>query len=207
MRTELLDTKGVGSVRKTAVVIACGGMSKRFGTDKTVEVLGGETLLDRAVRLAERYNGLLALAIREKQGRVPDKAVKLVDHEPELGPISALRSGFEFAEREFCTHVLLLACDQPFLPPDLATRLHTEIGSAGAALPRSGGHDQPMAALWRCDQNALKNYLASGERSLWRFAETVGATRVDWDDNDGSSFSDIDNRDHLEAARERIERM
>ena len=47
MTTGPLSTGPVGDI---SVIILAGGESRRFGRDKTSVVLGGETLLERAVR-------------------------------------------------------------------------------------------------------------------------------------------------------------
>ena len=171
---------GSRSLPNFAVVIACGGLGKRFGADKAQQELGQETLLSRSIRLAKRYGTSIALAARNQRMPGSGDLPVLVDDQPDLGPISALASGFAFAAQEGATHVLLLACDHPFLPRDLAERLVAAIGDAGVAIPVSHGQDQNMAALWRCDRAALETYIAGGGRSLWRFAETVGMNRVEW---------------------------
>lgn len=189
---------------KFATIIACGGAGKRFGEDKALQLLAGETLLARAIRIARSYGCPIALAARNAEIPGSESLPVLLDEQPDLGPISALASGFAFSVRGDCSHVLLLACDQPFLPDDLAKRLADAIGDNGVAIPVSNGHDQNMAALWRCAPNKLKDYIAGGGRSLWRFGESVGITRVNWDDSDADSFTDIDDRVQLAAAEERL---
>lgn len=191
-------------MQKLAVIVACGGISKRFGEDKTAQMLEGETLLDRSVRIAKKYGGSIALAARSDAVHGPGDIPLLIDEQPEIGPISALASGFDFAEQNGCSHILLLACDQPFLPADLADRLEAAIGDAGVAMPISADKDQNMAALWRCDRAALQEYIAGGGRSLWKFAEQVGKVRVEWDECGADPFADIDDRSQLAAAEKRL---
>lgn len=188
-----------------ATVIACGGIGRRFGGDKSQQLLAGKTLLARSIDLARRYNGPTALAGRTEL--MPDEGIPvLVDEQQGIGPISALSSGFAFAAQNGCTHVLLLACDQPFLPEDLAPRLIAAIGNAGVAMPVSGGHDQNMAALWRSDVAQLRDYIAGGGRSLWKFGEDVGIRRVEWDVAGPDPFTDIDDRSQLAEAEDRLKR-
>ena len=191
---------------KHATVIACGGLGSRFGGDKAQQMLAGKTLLSHAISLARQYGGPIALAGRSGVNSDWDGIPFLVDEQPGIGPISALSSGFAFAAREGCSHLLLLACDQPSLPDDLATRLTASIGSYGVAIPVSDGHDQNMAALWRCEAQGLENYIAAGGRSLWKFAERVGITRVEWRTEEVDLFADIDDRTQLAKARERFRR-
>ena len=187
-----------------ATIVACGGTAERFGADKRQEALGGQTLLERAIAKAAAYGGPVALAVRERAHAPETHLPVLVDPQDDLGPIGALASGFDFAETSGCAQVLLIACDQPFLPTDLPRRLSHALGDAGVALPVSAGHDQNMAGLWRCDRQALDAYLASGQRSLWGFAEQVGIARVEWDEQGADPFADIDTQADLIAAQARI---
>ena len=194
----------IGTVTNFATTIACGGDGQRLGGDKAGQALGGMTLIERAVWLARDWGGPVALAVRN-DGAEPDTDLPvLVDPAPDLGPIGALASGFAFAKECDASHVLLIACDQPFLPADLPARLAAAIGDAGVALPVSAGHDQNMAALWRCDGPALTSYIDGGNRSLWGFAEVVGITRVAWECEGADPFADIDTQADLSAAEARL---
>ena len=187
-----------------ATIIACGGDARRFGADKSLQKLGGTSLIERAIALAETWGGPVALAVRHGDRVMHPRLAVRQDAAPDLGPVGALASGFAFAGEESCSHVLLIACDQPFLPADLPHRLADAIGDAGVALPVSAGHDQNMAALWRADERALATYLDKGRRSLWGFAEEVGIVRVPWSEDEGDPFADIDTRDDLAAAEARL---
>ncbi len=194
----------IDSMTDFATIIACGGRAARFGADKRRQVLGGQTLLQRAIARTAAYGGPVALAVRERAQVPHTRLPVLVDPQGDMGPIGALASGFAFAREAGCGHVLLIACDQPFLPADLPQRLARSLGDAGVALPVSAGHDQNMAGLWRCDRQELDAYLGSGRRSLWGFAEQVGIARALWDDEDADPFADIDTPADLIAARTRI---
>lgn len=188
-----------------ATIVACGGLGRRLGADKAVQELGGITLLDRAIALATSFGGPVALAVRQGQQLAGRDYEQLADGTPQEGPVSALESGFRFAEAQQCSHLLMIACDQPFLPADLLERLKAAIADKGVAVPVSDGHDQYMAALWKVDRPALVSYIAAGGRALWRFAETVGMARVPWPSDSGEDcFTDIDDAASLAEAEARI---
>lgn len=187
-----------------ATIVACGGAGRRLGWDKPSRVLAGKALIERAIEQAAAFGGPAALAVAGT-GRFSEHGLpQLPDDPPDIGPIAALRSGFRFAHDVNCSHLLMIGCDQPFLPDDLVERLRTAIGTHGAAVPVSHGRDQYMAALWRVNLLALEGYIASGERSLWRFAETVGMTRLEWEDSQADPFADIDDAEALASAEARI---
>lgn len=185
-------------------VIACGGEGRRFGGPKWNAELGGSSLIAHVMTKAQVYGAPIALAVREGMDPGAEDVPLLVDDSRDIGPVSALLSGFRHAREHGRAAVLLLACDQPFLPDDLAKRLLSTLGDAGVAAPRAGDHDQLMAAMWRVDLPSLEDYVASGGRSLWRYAEMRGLVRVEWDAKPlEDPFADIDDRASLEAAEER----
>lgn len=124
----------------------------------------------------------------------------LVDQTAEIGPISALVSAFSFAERAGRSHVLLVACDMPFLPAGLLAHLGTSIGDAAVAMPESSGKLQPMAALWRTDGERLNAYVQEGGRSPRGFAHAVGMIAVHWPPTDHDPFRSINTREDLNWA-------
>lgn len=186
-------------------IVACGGKGRRLGGDKPSRELGGIALVDRAIALATSFGGPVALAVRKGQNIPTCNFEQLIDQLPDAGPVSALASGFRFAASQGASHILMIGCDQPFLPTSLAQCLIAAIGHGGAAVPVSLGRDQYMAALWRVDPVALDRFTGSGGRALWRYAASVGMVRVPWPDNGGpDDFADIDDRPAFEAAERRL---
>lgn len=186
-------------------IIACGGEGERIGGGKPQRVLAGKTLLERALDQASEFGAPTALAARQGMDISNTALPCLVDEAHHMGPVAALKSAFSFAQIHGATHALLIGCDQPFLPADLATRLLATIGNAGAAIPETGGQPHFMAGLWRADVNALDSYIAKGGRSLWRFSEQVGRVLVRWLPKDGEDpFTDIDDPAALERAEKRL---
>lgn len=188
-----------------ATVVACGGIGQRMNADKASLRLAGVTLADRAIVQAQSFGGPVALSVRPGQRLASHDLPELTDETENLGPISALESGFRFASDNGRSHLLMIGCDQPFLPLDLAERLCAAIGDHGVAVPFSGGHGQYMAALWKVDPTGLQAYVARGGRALWRYAEAIGMATVPWpDDNGRGPFADIDDPAALAEAERRI---
>ena len=188
--------------QRPAIVIAAGGRGSRIGGDKAERLLGGRRLIDHAVLWARAQGDCLAVSVR---GALDVAGVALLpDREPDLGPVSALRSAIAFAAANGRDHVLLLGCDMPFLPGDLTPRLQAAIGGAAAALPRTDGHLQALAGLWRTELVTLEQWIAAGGRSLWRYADHAGMVAVDWPRGDCDPFTSIDTPADLAAAELRL---
>ncbi|HEY6870882.1 MAG TPA: NTP transferase domain-containing protein, partial [Novosphingobium sp.] len=143
---------------RPAIVIAAGGAGLRLGGNKPARVLAGRSLLDHMLGWARASSDCLALAVASgggTRGGLP----MLPDARPDLGPIAALASAFAFATAQGRSHVMLVACDMPLLPADLAPRLAAAVGAFAAAIPATDGLLHPLAALWRADEKRLAAYI------------------------------------------------
>ncbi len=178
-----------------------------MGGSKPLRRLGELTLLRHACDWAMARSDYVALAVREA-GQLFDEGLPLlIDRHTGIGPISALASAFDYALAVGREHVLVIGCDQPFLPDDLVARLSAAIGDHGAAMPTSLGREQPLATLWRADRGALTEYLAKDGQSLWGFARRVNAVTVEWETEPGCDpFFNINDPMALEEAERRFRR-
>jgi molybdopterin-guanine dinucleotide biosynthesis protein A len=147
------------------IVILAGGEGRRIGGGKPQLLLGGETLLDRALRRARNWSGEVLVAARTGGDIADDPAIE--------GPLGGVAAALALAG-----DVLTIPCDMPFLPDDLPRRL---VSDATVTVAASGGRPHPVCALWKAAaRNALPAYLATGRRSLTGFAEAAGYAAVEW---------------------------
>ena len=186
---------------KIAVVILAGGMGRRIGGQKPLRLLGGKRLIDRAQAQAEQWSKIVAVAVRSI-GQVEGNALSCIRDVDEIeGPLAGLAAALRFAGDSGCEAVLTIPADMPFLPADLRDRLSARIGSAAAAVARSGGRLHPVCGLWRVSAfEALPAYLKSGRRSLKDFAAAVGFEVADWSDETVDSFFNINSAEDLAHA-------
>jgi molybdopterin-guanine dinucleotide biosynthesis protein A len=92
--------------------------------------------------------------------------------EPGLGPLGGLAAALRHAGERGFAQVLSAGVDVPDLPHDLAATLAGE----GSAIVES----QPVVGLWPASAApALEAFLNGGGRSLYRFADHIGARRVE----------------------------
>lgn len=190
------------------IIIAAGGEGRRLGGAKPDRQLGGRSLLAHAIARAAPQSDCLAIAVRDPAQVATGGLPLLCDAAPGLGPISALASAFRFAAQQGRARALLIGCDQPFLPLDLAATLTAAlagaIGNQRVAMPVCEGKFQPLAALWQVDEAALADYIAGGGRSLWRFAAQRGVVHVAWpvDSDAPDPFANINDPATLAAAEQ-----
>jgi molybdopterin-guanine dinucleotide biosynthesis protein A len=125
-----------------AGVIVAGGRSTRFGeADKAVADLAGTPMIRRvADRLATVGDELVINGRRGQRDaietaldgiRVPTRYAP--DPEPDQGPILGIRTGLAATEADCAA---LVACDMPFVDPDLLEYLFEQVAGYDAAVPR-----------------------------------------------------------------------
>jgi len=134
-------------------VLLAGGQSLRMGGgDKSLRVLGGETILARIIARARPQVAELALNAngdpeRFKEYGLPVLADGIAGF---VGPLAGILAGLDWAAGRGASHVVSFATDAPFLPLDLVARLvaAAEADKAGIACAQSQGRLHPVFGLW-----------------------------------------------------------
>ena len=164
-----------------AVVILAGGSGQRIGGGKPLKPLGGERLVDRALRQARSWSDTIAIAVRDPRQVQPIDAA-LIHDEPQFeGPLGGLIAALRFADNAGRDLLLAIPTDMPFLPRNLCDKLAQALAGHGCALASSGGHVHPVCALWRtASLDHVHPYVAGEDRSLKGFARAVGSIEVEW---------------------------
>lgn len=182
-----------------AVLVLAGGEGRRIGGGKPLRILGGETLLARALASARHFSDRIAIAADVAEIGPQDVPV-LADLPDCPGPLGGLAAGLAWAGD---ARLLTLPCDMPFAPADLLERLGAV--DAPAVVATSGGFLHPVCALWAPSVlNAVPAYRDAGRRSLKGLAETVGQVAVEWAVEPFDPFFNINTEDDLATAEARL---
>lgn len=175
-------------IDRLAVVVVAGGEGRRMGGDKPLRRLAGVSLIARALGRARSYGPQVAVAVRTPDQVAGEADAPLLCDRPGLaGPLAGLASGLEFARDAGARRLMIMPCDMPCLPHDLAARLDGALEApARMAAPCRGGRVHPACSVWdvACGDE-LPAYVASGRLSLMGFGEWVGMREVpceDWGD-------------------------
>ena len=147
--------------------IIAGGMSRRFGGDKAVALLGGKALIDHAIdALAPQVDALVMV------GRTWGGHSSVDDHPFSCGPLSGLCAALRSARDQGHDHVLTAGCDVLPIPPTLRGALEGD-GPAVVAGQRLLGYwpsamAEPLEAHIRAQTDySLRHWIAlSGARSV-----------------------------------------
>lgn len=113
-----------------------------MGRDKTRFTIGGETLLERTVRvLGEVADEVLVVG----PGAAPASARSLPDAPERTGPLAGLLAGVRAMT---AAHAIVVASDHPYLDSRCLHFLAELATSFEAVVPRRNGHPQPTHAVY-----------------------------------------------------------
>ena len=203
-----------GSPEGMACIVLAGGRSLRLGREKAREELGGESLLDRAVRRLDPLTTeiIVVVAPGREESLLPDqpgpKVATVVDLHPGRGPLAGIYAGLS-AARSF--HGLVVACDMPFLNVRLLRHIMEVRGSHDVIIPRYGGQLEPLHAIYskRC-LGPIRAVLDGGENRIVAFLPGMDVRYVDEEeirrfDKEHLSFFNVNTQADLELARSLLE--
>jgi molybdopterin-guanine dinucleotide biosynthesis protein A len=165
--------------------VLAGGQSSRFGSDKALAALGGQTLLARAVTSLEAQCDSVIVVGR---GDLADRP------RAGMGPLGGINAALHHAVSQGYTEVLTCGVDCGGL--DSETR--TQLVPAPAYVA-----DQPVIGLWPASAApALDAFLAAdAKHSMRAFAEMIGARPVIL----SAKTANINTREDLASAQEQID--
>jgi len=181
-------------------LILAGGLGRRMGgNDKGLVQMAGKPLVAHVIeRLAPQVDGLLISANRNIEAYCGFGHPVVADIiEGFAGPLAGMHAGLSA-----CTTPLLVtaACDSPFLPADLVSRLRAGLGDALVAVPRTEDGLQPTFALMRREAlEAIETFLATGGRGIQAWCKEVPLSIVDFPDT--AAFANINTPEELVACR------
>jgi molybdopterin-guanine dinucleotide biosynthesis protein A len=176
------------------VAIQAGGKSTRMGRDKSFVSFGGRPMIE-VVR--DHVFGLGEELILISNNPEPYAYLDLPiygDIYPNSGPLGGIHSALTHATYP---HVLMVACDMPWLNHDLLTHLISLRETADIVVPLWHKFPEPLHAVYskRCIAPVEQN-LKAGDLKITRFYGYVDVRYVNQDtitrfDPEGRSFTNI----------------
>lgn len=130
--------------RMTGVILA-GGKSTRYGTNKALAEMKGIRLIDRAVRILASVFPRLILVTNTPQDYAYLQIPMFEDLIKGLGPIGGIYTGLNSMSDPAGFFV---ACDMPFINPDLVRHMVRIANDYDAVVPKVGWKIEPLHALY-----------------------------------------------------------
>ena len=175
-------------VPPTFGLVLAGGLARRMGGgDKARIAIAGVTILQRVLdRLIPQCSRTIINANGDP-ARFADTGLAVVaDSVPDFaGPLAGILAGLDWAAAQApdCDWLLSVPGDCPFLPRDLAARLHRARIAAGSPLAcaRSGQWRHPVVGLWPVAlREDLRRALGDGLRKIEVWTDRHGVAIADW---------------------------
>lgn len=139
----------------TVGLLLAGGLARRMGGgDKSLRLVGGQTMLRRVIETLRPQVAALVLNANGDPARFAEFGLPVVADGIGgfAGPLAGILAGLDWAaaNRPDCAMVASVATDAPFLPGDLVARLAAGIEHEGAdlACAASNGQPHPVIGLW-----------------------------------------------------------
>ncbi|MBN4056165.1 molybdenum cofactor guanylyltransferase [Rhodothermus sp. AH-315-K08] len=135
-------------------VVAAGGRSTRFGTDKATYVFEGQRMVDRLAGIAGPVSKRVMVGLPPTEHSHPagwsqlsEEYTIVRDHPAGIGPMGCLRASLSRADTPW---ILLVACDLPSLGTDHLQLLLDAARDDTAAVVAVGseGFPEPLCALY-----------------------------------------------------------
>ena len=196
----------------TLGAVLAGGLARRMGGgDKPLRPLAGRPLLRHVLDRVAPQVAAVVLNANGDPTRFADYALPVVpDGLPDNpGPLAGVLAALDWAaeRRPDLPWVLTAPGDCPFLPLDLAERLHAAREAAGVPLACAGveGRTQPPIGVWPVSlRSALREALLGGERKIDRWTARFGCAVAEWPAGPLDPFFNANAPDDLAAAEEAL---
>ncbi len=117
-----------------SAIILAGGKSRRMGRDKAFLELDGKPLIEHVIQRVAQVCDDIIIVANDTLAYAPFGLCVVSDVHPGKGSLGGIYSGLQAAHTLF---VLAVACDMPFLNPDLLRYLISLAPQADVVVPRA----------------------------------------------------------------------
>lgn len=127
-----------------------GGRSTRMGAPKAMLPFGGETMLQRVVRLLGMVVSPIVVVAAQDQvlPELPSGVLVARDEREQKGPLEGLRAGLS-ALPDSTGAAYVTSCDVPLLVPAFVERMIALLGDYEIAVMKIDGFHHPLSAVYR----------------------------------------------------------
>jgi molybdenum cofactor guanylyltransferase len=198
-------------ISPTLGLVLAGGLARRMGGgDKARLAIGGASILQRVLARIGPQCEAVILNANGDPARFADTGLPVVaDSIPDFaGPLAGILAGLDWAavNAPHCKSLLSVPGDCPFLPKNLAARLHAARAAAGTALAcaRSGEWRHPVVGLWPIDlrEDLRRALVDDGLRKIESWTARHGVAIADWPVDPVDPFFNVNTPDDAARAEE-----
>ncbi len=157
------------------LVILAGGESRRMGLPKHLLPTSGGTVIEHLIgKLSSLF--LETLVVGRKLNVEGEECRIVEDARPEQCPLVGIYSGLCAAKTDSC---FVLACDLPFVKPELVRYLLSRADGVDIVVPIINGFYEPLCAVYRRTAiPVIEETLDLGERKITEICDRLCLTEV-----------------------------
>lgn len=167
-------------------VILAGGLGTRMdGIDKGLAKLAGKPLIEHVIQRLQPQVPDIIISANRNQDDYARYGFAVIGDDAETngaGPLAGISSALHYAKTDY---ILIVPCDAPRIPKDLAARLLTQLQLDGtrACMAHDGERPQPIFALLHVSlQEDVRRALSAGEYKVGLWLQSIGGSTADFSD-------------------------
>jgi molybdenum cofactor guanylyltransferase len=189
-------------------VIQAGGKSTRMGgRTKALMELGGRRIIDRVVDVMRAVTDDLLIVTNTSEVYACLGLPMIADVFPDHGSLGGIFSGLRAASRD---SIFTVACDMPFLMPDVARLVTDRAALADVIVPVVGGRYETLHACYaKSCLGPMEAKLRAGHLKIAGFFDDVRVLTIAEDEvarfrSPDLVFMNVNTPDEMAEARERL---
>ena len=190
--------------------VLAGGKSQRFGEDKSQVMLEGKLLIDYILsEISSEFREILIVSNNKIDFKNSEKISRIEDFKKGLGPLGGVLSAMKWVKENNKNYewVSTFPADTPFFKKEILQKFYKEIEIEKSRLffIKSNKTRHNIFGLWSIDLlDKLEEDLNRGDRKVELWANSVGVKVIDMDFKNIDPFFNINTKQDLEKAKEKL---
>ena len=190
--------------------VLAGGKSQRFGEDKSQVMLEGKLLIDYILsEISSEFREILVVSNNKIDFKNSEKISIIEDFKKGLGPLGGVLSAMKWVKENNKNYewVSTFPADTPFFKKEILQKFYKEIEIKKSRLffIKSNKTRHNIFGLWSIDLlDKLEEDLNRGDRKVELWANSVGVKVIDMDFKNIDPFFNINTKQDLEKAKEKL---
>ena len=190
--------------------VLAGGKSQRFGEDKSQVMLEGKLLIDYILsEISSEFREILVVSNNKIDFKNSEKISRIEDFKKGLGPLGGVLSAMKWVKENNKNYewVSTFPADTPFFKKEILQKFYKEIEIEKSRLffIKSNKTRHNIFGLWSIDLlDKLEEDLNRGDRKVELWANSVGVKVIDMDFKNIDPFFNINTKQDLEKAKEKL---
>lgn len=191
-------------MKEAGAIILAGGKNTRIGRNKAfIQLATGKTILQNTINTLQQIFSELIIVTNQRETYLKFDVLVVEDLIKESGPLGGIFTGLCYSTSSYN---FVVACDMPFIKPNLIRSLLEESGTYDVIAPEVDGEVEPLFALY--SKNCLPVMFKHLQERNLKIREILGelqvkkirAKEIDQLDPEHLSFFNINTKEDLRSA-------